>query len=400
MKIVIISSRFPYPLDKGDKLRLYHQIRILSAHHQIVLISLTESKISSEEQAALEAYCHKIYTFYISKTGILWNIVKGVLRGLPAQVSYFYQNSIDRQISKIVGEEKPDHLYCQLIRTSEYGKHFTMSKTLDYMDCFHISTFKRAQHIRGWRQLLWNLESRAVRRYEASIYRYFNNHTIISPVDRQSMGLGVSKPMTLVPNGLNESYYFEIQPTPIRNIDVLFLGNLSYFSNIAAVLFLVREILPKLDKNKSRKIAIAGAQPPDWMKKLIARYPQMELMENPVDTRQIYQRAKLFVAPIFAGTGQQNKILEAIASNCIVLCTPDVQAALGIRTPELIHVQQTAEGFAWEIDQILTNPEAFISQSRQAQDYIRKYFSWEKNTQILEKLIAGTIPEKNTHLNT
>ena len=400
MKIVIISSRFPYPLDKGDKLRLYHQIRILSAEHQIVLISLTESEISSEELVALEAYCSNIYTFYLSKISILWNIVKGVLRGLPAQVSYFYQNDIDRRIAGIVGEEKPDHLYCQLIRTSEYGKHFTLPKTLDYMDCFHLSTSKRAQHIRGWKQWLWKLESRAVRKYESSIYPYFNHHTIISPVDHQSMGLGVSKPMTLVPNGLNESYYFEIQPAPVRNIDLLFLGNLSYFSNIAAVLFLIREILPKLDINKSRKIMIAGAQPSNWMKKLIARYPQIELMPDPVDTRQIYQRAKLFVAPIFAGTGQQNKILEAIASNCIVLCTPDVQAALGIRTPELIHVQQTAEGVAQEIDHILANPDGFVAQSRQARDYIRKHFSWEKNTQILENLITGTQSGQDTHLNT
>ena len=145
---------------------------------------------------------------------------------------------------------------------------------------------------------------------------------------------------------------------------------------------------------------IAGAQPSNWMKKLIARYPQIELMPDPVDTRQIYQRAKLFVAPIFAGTGQQNKILEAIASNCIVLCTPDVQAALGIRTPELIHVQQTAEGFAQEIDHILANPDGFVAQSRQARDYIRKHFSWEKNTQILENLITGTQSGQDTHLNT
>ncbi len=393
MKIAIVSSRFPYPLDKGDKLRLYHQIRILSTQHQLVLISLTENKITAEELEALKPYCATIHTVFISRISIFWNILLGILRGLPAQVAYFYQGSINRKIRKIIDEEKPDHLYCQLIRTAEYGKLINLPKTLDYMDCFHLSTTKRANHIRGWKQLLWNLESRAVKRYEASIYAHFDNHTIISPVDRQSMCFGISKPMTLVPNGLNELYYFEIQPTPARNIDILFLGNLSYFSNIAAILFLIKEIMPKLDKSKPRKIVIAGAQPPGWLKKLIARHTQVELIENPVDTRQIYQRARLFVAPIFAGTGQQNKILEAIASSCIVLCTPEVQTALGIRTPDLIHVQQTAEGFAKEIDQILNNPEVFVSQSQQARDYIRKHFSWEKNTQILEKLIVSTKPD-------
>lgn len=390
MKIVIISSRFPYPLDKGDKLRLYHQIRILSSLHQIILISLTESEITPEEKAALEGFCTRIYTFYISRTSIIWNVFKGLLTGLPAQVAYFYQKHIDRKITSIVGEEKPDHVYCQLIRTSEYGRHFPLPKTLDYMDCFHLSTSKRALYLRGWKQWFWTMESHSVKKYEAAVYSDFNHHTIISALDRESMGLGHSKPITLVPNGLNESYYFEIQPTPVRNIDLLFLGNLRYFSNLAAVDFLIDEILPRLNPNKARKIVIAGAQPAASIKNRLARFPQIELIENPADTRQIYQRAKLFVAPIFAGTGQQNKILEAIASGCIVLCTPEVQAALGIRTPELIHVQQTAEGFAREIDQILEHPDEFRLQTLAAREFVRKHFSWEKNTLVLEKLMSGT----------
>lgn len=387
MKIVIISSRFPYPLDKGDKLRLYHQIRILSSLHQIILISLTDEIISTEEKAAMEGFCSKIHLFYRSRISIFFSIIKGVLRGLPAQVAYFYQSSIDHKIRSIVLEEQPDHIYCQLIRTSEYGKHFIQPKTLDYMDCFYLSTLKRAQQIKGWTQLLWNLESHLVKKYESDIHKYFNHHTIISAVDRSSMHPDHSKEIILVPNGLNESYYFEIHPTPERNIDLLFLGNLGYFSNLAAVDFLLDKILPKLHNKDNLHIVIAGAQPSGSIRKKISQNPQVELIENPPDTRQIYQRAKLFVAPIFAGTGQQNKILEAIASGCIVICTPEVQTALGIRTPELIHVQQTAEGFAREIEQIMNRPDQFQAQVHQAKEYIRKHFSWEKNTLILEKLI-------------
>jgi len=397
VKIVIISSRFPYPLDKGDKLRLYHQIRILSARHEVILISLTESIIDDDSMVALKEFCSQVHTFYISKPSILWNLFKGILRGLPAQVAYFFQQKVNEKIAAIINELKPDHVYCQLIRTAEYGKSLSQPKILDYMDCFSLSTLKRAKHLRGWKHVLWLLESRRVKKYEAFIYSYFDRHTIISSLDRQSMALEFSKPVTLVPNGLNESYYFEIQPRPTRDIDLLFLGNLSYFSNVAAVQFLINEIIPRLDKSITRKIVLAGAQPSAGIKASIARYPQIELIENPVDTRPIYQRAKLFVAPIFAGTGQQNKILEAIASGCIVICTAEVQSALGIRTPDLIHVQQTAEGFAKEIDQILGHPEVFQPQIHQAREYIRKNFSWEKNTSILERLLIGPVPGKATN---
>ena len=48
-KIIIITSRFPFPLEKGDKLRIYHQIKHLSIDYNIHLISLnTEGKIDNK----------------------------------------------------------------------------------------------------------------------------------------------------------------------------------------------------------------------------------------------------------------------------------------------------------------------------------------------------------------
>ena len=37
MKILVVLPRFPYPLEKGDKLRAYHQIRILSQRNEVFL---------------------------------------------------------------------------------------------------------------------------------------------------------------------------------------------------------------------------------------------------------------------------------------------------------------------------------------------------------------------------
>ena len=47
-KLVIIVSRFPFPLEKGDKLRAFHQIKELSSTYSITLITTTDSKVSKE----------------------------------------------------------------------------------------------------------------------------------------------------------------------------------------------------------------------------------------------------------------------------------------------------------------------------------------------------------------
>ena len=45
MKLIYLTSRFPYPINKGDKLRSFHQIKELSKQNDIYLISLSEIKV-------------------------------------------------------------------------------------------------------------------------------------------------------------------------------------------------------------------------------------------------------------------------------------------------------------------------------------------------------------------
>ena len=60
MKILVVLPRFPYPLDKGDKLRAYHQIVELAKHHEIHLFAVSHTKVPPEQRAALEPYCKTI----------------------------------------------------------------------------------------------------------------------------------------------------------------------------------------------------------------------------------------------------------------------------------------------------------------------------------------------------
>ena len=392
MKIAIISSRFPFPLDKGDKLRLFHQIKQLASHHEIILISLSDESVDPLAIRTLEPYCKKIHVFRLSRMHVLVNLLKGLSRGLPAQVAYFFNKGIGKAIQKILQQENPDHLYCQLIRTAEYGKPYAGNKTLDYMDCFHLSMLKRAGHAGPGMSRLWMVESRRLKQYERDIYPYFHNHTIISNPDREAMDLGPDLPVTVIPNGLDPDY-FEQTGLLQKDIDLLFLGNLGYFSNQLAVRFLLFDILPLIKDIKSLRVTIAGAHPGRRMRKWVDQNPQVELIADPPDTRMVYQRARLFVAPVFAGTGQQNKILEALASGCTVLCTPDVQKALDIPSPGFIQVAVSAQDFATQIRASLEANEDTGGRSTATRTYLLEHFSWEKSTSSLEALLTRNVRE-------
>ena len=65
----------PYPLEKGDKLRAFNQIKELSKKHDIFLCALNDHRLHPEAESILKAYCKEIYIFPISKWSIVFNVL-------------------------------------------------------------------------------------------------------------------------------------------------------------------------------------------------------------------------------------------------------------------------------------------------------------------------------------
>ena len=63
MKLFVITSRIPFPLDKGDKLRIYHQLKELSKYHKIYLCAIKSpfSKKQKISRKILNEFCEEVY---------------------------------------------------------------------------------------------------------------------------------------------------------------------------------------------------------------------------------------------------------------------------------------------------------------------------------------------------
>ena len=119
MKLLAIFSRVPYPLDKGDKLRAYHQLVHLSQEFDVKIICLSDTRVPQEHREHLQAQFN-IEIIELSKPLIYWNLLKGLFSSKPYQVSYFHQYGAHRKVNKILEDFEPDYIYSQLIRVYEY----------------------------------------------------------------------------------------------------------------------------------------------------------------------------------------------------------------------------------------------------------------------------------------
>lgn len=376
MKIMVLTSRFPYPLEKGDKLRIYHQIVNLAKDNEIVLCSLTDHEVSEEHLSHLRPYCASIHLFRLTKWLIYPRLLRWFLKGDSIQVGYFTNYIIRRKIRKLVFKEKPDHIYCQLVRMAEYVRDiFHVSKTLDYMDAFSKGMERRAADSPFPFNYVFKRESKFLRAYEAKVFYDFDLCTIISEQDRDYIKNPYNDQIKVIPNGVNTSEFF-FQETPKASVDLLFVGNMSYYPNVKAAEYLVQKIGTLLnERGHSLQINIAGASPSPLVLGLAS--DKVEVTGWVDDIVATYHNAKIFVAPLFHGSGLQNKILEAMACGVPVITTTQTNNAIMAEPGEELVLADNAEEFADAILRMLEDEVYFMELRTKARKFVEQNYSWD-----------------------
>lgn len=388
-RLLVLTSRFPYPLEKGDKLRVYHQIRLLSQHFEVILVSLHEGKIAPEYEAEVRKYCDKIHLLPLSKWQIGLNVLKAFFSGQSIQVAYFYSQKLQNVLNVIIEKEKPDRIYVQLIRAGRYVEKTTIPKIIDFMDVFSGQMKRRAMHSHWLWRWLFLREARQMARIEEQLFHTFDAATIISEQDRAQLDFEENTTVHIVPNGINTRYF---SPRKIaKTHDVVFVGNMGYHPNVVAAQFLVKKIMPLVwQKNKNVRVLLAGARPAVEVRRLSSE--RVEVSGWMDDIRNAYAGGRVFVAPLFLGSGQQNKILEAMSMGLPCVTTPMVNNAIGGVDGESVLLANDESGFAQQILRILQGPEQQIRVGKAASAFVAGHFSWEQSVGVLSEVIRQGKP--------
>ncbi|MGV3641774.1 MAG: glycosyltransferase [Adhaeribacter sp.] len=387
MKILFLVSRIPYELDKGDKLRAFHQLKYLSRNHEIFLFALSDEGVPAGARQALQAFCREVVIFSVSRLSSWWSMASNLGRGLPFQVSYFYHPRARRLLEELVSKHRPDHVFCQLVRMAPYAAPYHhLPTTLDYMDAFSKGMERRLQSASWLHKPFFYLEYNLLQSYEGRQFGVFRNKVIISEQDRVFIQHPQKYMIQVVPNGV-DTEHFQAGPEE-KKFHVLFSGNLSYPPNIAACQYLVQQVLPLVRPHfPGLQVLLAGKNPAPAVQALAG--PQVSLQANLPDIREAYAAARFFVAPIFLGSGLQNKILEAMAMGLPCITTGQVNKALGARKGEQVLLAESAQGFAAHLLHLLLHPEQAAQLACQARALVDRQYNWEQINARLENLITA-----------
>lgn len=384
MKIFVILSRVPYPLDKGDKLRAFNQIKQLSKKHQIVLFALNDGPLDELALVELKKYCVAISIMKFSKVTIFFNLIRAFFNGNPFQVGYFHFKKAQKKIDTLILKHKPDHIYCQLIRTAEYAKSYpNIPKTLDYMDVFSKGVERRKFSSPFYLKPFFAIEHKRLLKYEHDIFPYFNNKTIISDQDKNLIPHPQKQEIKVIPNGVDTAYF---NPIPFeKEFDLLFNGNMNYPPNVESVEYLVNNIMPLLWKKLPNvRLLISGASPNN--KVMALKSARVEITGWVLDIRENFAKSKILVAPMQISIGLQNKLLEAMAMQLPCVTSTLANNALGAKPNEQILVADTPEQYVQCIIELLQDEAKAKKIAMNGYKFVINNFNWQSATASLEAL--------------
>jgi len=387
MRIFVLLSRIPFPLEKGDKLRAFHQIKSLSRNNEIILCALNPIRNSDKQQAfsQLQPYCRSVTFIDLPFIARVFNIIKAYIKGLPLQVGYFYSGKAARKIHQLIEEYKPDHLYGQLVRTAVYLMDEPILKTLDYQDAFSYGLKRRARASSFFLKYLLRFEYRRLAAFETRVFDLFDTKTIISEQDKELIPHSRKAEIKVIPNGVDLAFFSAVEME--KKQEIVFTGNMNYPPNVDAAIFLVHKIMPLVwAKAPKTKLLLAGSQPHPKVKRLANKRVIVSGWMD--DIRPAYASSLIFIAPMRLGTGLQNKLLEAMAMRIPTVTTSLADAALQARDGKETMIGDTARELATHLLALLNNPEKREAIADNALAYVQKKFDWERSTALLEAIMS------------
>lgn len=389
MKILVVLPRFPYPLQKGDKLRAYHQIKELSKQNDIYLFCASHCPVLPQHVAALQPFCKEIRVVPSPKLANYKNILRNYFSTKSLQIGYWDSKRVRKAFRLFEQQVAPDVIYSQMVRTMPWVSHSARPKVMDFQDALSMNAERRMEMSRGLWHYIMHFEFKMLRSSEYNAFKIFDGLTIISDADCDAIPHKRNDEIRIVPNGVDFDYFHPMDAKAEH--DVVFCGNMSYEPNVHAAQFLAREVMPLVwQQCPSAKLLLAGASPKHAVSGL-AQDQRITVTGFVEDIRQCYASARILCAPMLSGSGLQNKLLEAMSMRLPCITTSLANNSLHAEDGREVLVADDAQGLAAHIVRLLQDADLRSHIAEQGHQFVRIRYSWSSANNVLQALLQEVV---------
>ncbi|ROL57273.1 glycosyltransferase [Bacteroidetes/Chlorobi group bacterium Naka2016] len=387
MKILQIAPQFPYPLDSGGKNGIYNITRQLSRFGaEVFLVSYSRNPVSIEHINHFKTFCNP-FILHENTANDLNKVIKYFIKKESIFTEkYFTPKSIEF-FDKLLKKIDFDIIHLDHTAMFSIGKWVSQKSKkpvglrLHNIEWLIWKRFLDTQARLSPKRIFLKQQTYLLREKERQAIEFAKVSFTCTENDRQ-------RALELVPNanvfvaspGVDLDLW-KIDETINRNpYEIVFATTFEWRHNVDGLFWYLENVHPIIIKQEPKIIlTILGKNPPSFLKK----YPNVNVVGYVPSVQPYYNRANLFIVPLFVGSGVRMRILEAMAMGLPIVSTSIGAEGITATDAQGLLIADSVEEFARNVLHFVKKPDLARQIGLNARNYIEQNYSVQTTIKVI-----------------
>lgn len=377
MRILFLTTQFPWPATSGGSVRTLSQLRILASLpevHSLTILSVAETDVRESDRYAfseaitttpdkvrvLSPIFHPVHLFdfrrHLARAALL-----RVVQNAPYLAVKWDSPDLRKSLNQELAATPFDVVYIDHLGMAHYSEDVRAIRPQAHviLDQHNVESdfFKQlSDRHTGLKKLAAKMEHRASERFERRALQDATSVVAISDDDAKTFHSLAGVQAHVVPLVLPFTPRRRVRPPSDH---FCFVGNLRWQPNVAGLDWFCRDVWRRIrDRVPGATLEIAGVGlkkdargspvvPDAW------RAPGITTVGFVEDLEPLYSRSLAMLAPVFGGSGVRVKLLEAFRAGTPLVTTPDGAAGLTLEDGREALVAGDPDAFAERAERIV-----------------------------------------------
>lgn len=402
MRILFLSTWFPYPLDQGSRIRAFHLLRALAHEHDVSLVSFEDRQIQSEWIEQIDRLCRDVTIVPCQPFAQpRWGSLLGWFSQRPRAVVGSFCRPFAEAVNDIVKSRRPEMVVALTFVTAPYVPATKdLIRIVDVDNLLAKKLREEAIDAKSWLQRLRrHVAYLKFERFERQLYETFDLCLVTSEGDRRAMTEYVPIPLeriAVVANGV-DTHRYVVDGQVKRPFSLIYHGALTYQPNLDAMNYFVRDIWPHIkERLPETTLTITGSTQNVDLSELRA-VQGVQLTGYVEDIRPWVAESSACVIPLRTGAGTRLKVLEAMALGTPVVSTSKGVEGLNVADRRELLIADAPAAFAQDVVTLLKDPSLQQSLSIKARRKVEDDYDWDKIADGFRQSLSVTVQRVHSH---
>jgi sugar transferase (PEP-CTERM/EpsH1 system associated) len=385
MRLLWMKSDVLLPLDTGGKLRTWHLMRHLAAHHDITYLGFSTPDQRPEDIDGMREVARTVHVIPRShpakgSLGFYAGAALHLVDPLPYAVGKYRSRAFRRRLDELLRREAFDLIVCDFLVPAVNLPRRLPCRSVLFTHNVEAEIWRRhAETKSGLSRFLYGVQHRRMLRFEARTLARFDGVLAVSDADRDTFARlypgAVTQPVHVVPTGVDTEFFHPAASSPGAR-SLVFTGSMDWLPNEDAMLFFCAEVLPLIRREEPEvTLAIVGRAPTPAVARL-AQQHGVVVTGRVDDVRPHMAKAAVYIVPLRIGGGTRLKIFEAMSMGKAVVSTTIGAEGLPVTDGRDLVLADSPPAFADAVVRLLRNVDQRRGLEAAARRLVVERYDW------------------------